>query len=229
MTLRRVVLACGLLIVAGVLAVFTVAQPLLPIDLQWRVRILRAKLTGRLPDIPIRHLVPWLAPGSPVYLASLAGELNPHSGIKNRALDDRSADRGEEVYRSTCGTCHGEGGYGDSGPDLIEAVGNRSDWSFFSAAKWGREGTSMQAQPIGDADIWRVHAYLRRELLRATASHGGSVDSEQARKVVFHGLVAMGVVGADHQTIFAGDFEDIRQIFVDLAGDVHAVGLEQIR
>jgi alcohol dehydrogenase (cytochrome c) len=184
MTLRRVLVACLVLVLAGVLAVFTVAAPLLPTDLRWRVSILGAKLTGRLPDIPIRELVTWLRPGSPVYLASLAGEFNPHSGIKNRALDDRSANRGEEIYRSTCGTCHGEGGYGDSGPDLIEAVGNRSDWSFFSAAKWGRPGTSMQAQPIGDVDIWRVHSYLRRELLRATTKRDASVVGTSTRKVV---------------------------------------------
>src|SRR5262249_41716801 len=89
-----------------------------------------------------------------------------------------------------CGSCHGEGGHGNVGPSLLTAVSNKSDWSFFSTAKWGKAGTSMQAQPLGDAQIWQVHSYLRGQALAALGrpQKGGreraSVIDVDARRIL---------------------------------------------
>ena len=42
-------------------------------DTEWRMRVVEAKLGGRLAEIPLLNLLAWLAPKSPVYLAALAG------------------------------------------------------------------------------------------------------------------------------------------------------------
>jgi hypothetical protein len=38
----------------------------------------------------------------------------------------------------------------------------------------------------------------------------------------------MRIVGADHQIVFVGDFQNLEQVFVHLTGNVHAVGLEEV-
>ena len=50
------------------------------------------------------------------------------------------------------------------------SVANTTDWAYFAAAKWGRPGTAMAAQPVSDLEIWQTHAYLRSLALAATAT-----------------------------------------------------------
>jgi hypothetical protein len=71
MKLRRLALASslGLIALAGV--AFVAVRFFAPPELQWRVRVVEAKVRGDLGEIPLRDLIAWLAPGSPVYLARL--------------------------------------------------------------------------------------------------------------------------------------------------------------
>ncbi|HTG04545.1 MAG TPA: PQQ-dependent dehydrogenase, methanol/ethanol family [Bradyrhizobium sp.] len=158
-------LSLGLIALAGVafVALLFVGPP----ELQWRLQVVEAKVRGDLKEIPLHNLIVWLAPHSPVYLAEVAKNPNPHLSIKNILITSEDAAQGKDLYLRHCGQCHGEGGHGNSGPNLLDVVSTKSDWSFFSTAKWGRAGTSMPAQPLSESQIWQVHAYLRRDALAA--------------------------------------------------------------
>jgi alcohol dehydrogenase (cytochrome c) len=145
------------LVVGGAFAASALAQP----EVGWRLAVLGSKLRGDLPEMPLRDLLRWLLPGSPVYLQALAESPNPHAAIRNVVVDAKAVQRGETLYREHCGQCHGDAGRGHVGPNLVQAVQLKSDWSFFATTKWGRPGTAMAAQPLEEAAIWQVHAYLR--------------------------------------------------------------------
>jgi alcohol dehydrogenase (cytochrome c) len=166
MKLRRPALALsGVIVLAGV--TYLAARSVAPPEVQWRVRVVEAKVRGDLSEIPLRNLITWLAPGSPIYLAAVAENPHLHISIRNGLTKSDDAAQGKVLYLRHCGQCHGEGGHGNSGPNLLSPVSNKSDWSFFSTAKWGRTGTSMQAQSLNDAQIWQIHTYLRNEALAA--------------------------------------------------------------
>jgi alcohol dehydrogenase (cytochrome c) len=157
------------LIGAGALVATRFAPP----EVAWRIGVSMAKLRGELPTLPWRNLVAWIAPGSSVYLARLAENPNPHASITNLMTRDEDVRRGREIYAKSCLTCHGDNGHGNSGPNLLDAVSVKSDWSFFSAVKWGLQGTAMPAVPLEDAQIWSVHAFLRNEGLAAAGRSMG--------------------------------------------------------
>jgi len=184
MKLRRLALALslGLIALAGV--AFVAARIVAPPELQWRLRVVEAKVRGDLGEIPLRNLIAWLAPGSPVYLAEVAENPNLHLSIKNLLTRSEDAAQGKLLYLRQCGQCHGEGGHGNSGPNLLGPVSNKSDWSFFSTAKWGRPGTSMQAQPLSESQIWQIHAYLRNDALAASGQRNAGGGKAAARPVV---------------------------------------------
>jgi len=171
---RRRLFGLGLGVIVLVLVMCTVARPLLPFEARWRVKVLALKLTGGLGEIPLVNLVGWLAPGSPVHLENLDENPNLHFSLRNRMERREDVERGKDLYVKTCHQCHGEGGRGESGPDLVSSVISKSDWAFFSTAKFGRAGTSMPAQPLSDADLWRVHAYVRDEALASEAAAAGA-------------------------------------------------------
>lgn len=178
---RRLALVFGLGVVVLAGAVYAARQVVLSTGLQWRLRVVAAKVRGDLPEIPLASLIVWLAPHSPVYLADVAEIPNVHLSVRNISLSPADVTEGKELYLRRCGTCHGEGGHGDSGPNLITAVSTKSDWSFFSTAKWGRAGTSMQPQSLSDSQIWKIHAYLRGEALAALARPGAGGPEVAAR------------------------------------------------
>jgi alcohol dehydrogenase (cytochrome c) len=169
MRIRRVLLVGVAVVLALVVAMFTVARPYLPYELRWRVGVLAVKLDGTLSEMPMTDLVKWMSPGSAVYLASLDENPNLHVSIKNRVRRPEDVERGKDLYVRNCHQCHGEGGRGESGPDLVLSAASKSDWAFFSVAKYGREGTSMPAQDLPDLDLWRVHAYITGEIAAETA------------------------------------------------------------
>jgi len=184
MKLRRLALttSLGLIALGGV--AFAAARFFAPPEIQWRLRVVEAKIRGDLREIPLRSLIAWLAPGSPVYLAAVAENPNLHISVKNILRKPDDAAQGKVLYLKHCGSCHGEGGHGDVGPNLLRAVSGKSDWSFFSATKWGKAGTSMQAQPLNETQIWQVHAYLRDEGLAAVGLSNAGGGKIAARPVV---------------------------------------------
>jgi alcohol dehydrogenase (cytochrome c) len=184
MKLRRLALtlSLGLIVLAGV--TYVAARFLAPPELQWRLRVVEAKVRGDLGEIPLRSLIAWLGPGSPVYLAAIAENPNLHVSIRNGLTKSDDAAQGKTLYVRHCGQCHGEGGQGNSGPNLLGPVSSKSDWSFFSTAKWGKAGTSMQAQPLSESQIWQIHAYLRGEALAAFGQPNTAGGKDAARPAV---------------------------------------------
>jgi alcohol dehydrogenase (cytochrome c) len=184
MTIRRAALkvSFGLIMLVGI-ALVTV-RAFQPPEARWRLQVVEAKLLGDLEEIPLSNLIRWLGPRSPVYLAALAEHPNPHAAIKNTLTTSHEIEQGKVLYARYCGQCHGEGGHGHSGPDLLSAVSSKSDWSFFSTAKWGKPGTSMQPQPLSESQIWQVHAYLRDDVLAGSKQSTGAARKEAIRSVV---------------------------------------------
>src|SRR5262245_8067392 len=126
----------GLVAVGVALAHFSASS-----EIAWRLAVISEKVEGDLPEIPIRDLVTWLAPGSAVYLEGLAESPTPAMAIQNGFTTGDDIDEGRSAYGKFCEQCHDVGGRGHAGPNLIEAVATSSDWSFFSTVKWGRAGT----------------------------------------------------------------------------------------
>ena len=169
----------SLLLVGMTVAAIALAIVVMRSDaLRWRAAVVRAKLLGSLPEIPLREFVTWLAPNSPVHLESLAESPNVHAGIQNHIrADSVSVAEGKLVFGKFCASCHGDAGRGLAGPDLVASVANTTDWAFFSASKWGRPGTAMAAQPLSDLEIWQAHAYLRRLALAPSTKDGGAAST----------------------------------------------------
>jgi alcohol dehydrogenase (cytochrome c) len=208
MTLRRLALtsSLGLILLFGV--AFVAALFVAPPDVQWRLQVVQAKVRGDLGEIPLRNLIAWLAPGSPVYLEAVAENPNPHVSIKNVLIKPDDAAQGKVLYLRHCGQCHGESGHGNSGPNLLSPVSNKSDWSFFSTAKWGRAGTAMQAQPLGEFQIWQIHAYLRNEALAALGRPnrgGGNAAGRPAVEVEMRRIVETDKTPGEWLT-YAGNY-----------------------
>ena len=176
-------------------AVLFTARFFLPPEAAWRLAVLQAKATGQLNQIPVRNLVAWLSPGSPVYLAPLAENPNPHLAIRNILISAEDAKKGKALYAKHCGQCHGDAGRGNSALSLLEPVSVKSDWSFFSAVKWGLPGTSMPALPLSDAEVWFVHAYMREESLAAAGQASTTKTGAAARVSVK--VDSLDILGAD--------------------------------
>src|SRR5438105_5033708 len=178
---RKLAPALGAILLMLVISGFTMAHVLVSPELQWRLHVVAAKIRGEISEIPLHNLIVWLRPGSPLYLASLAQNPNPHAAIHNRLVRPEDVKQGHVLYSKYCSACHGDQGRGHLGPSLINAVGDNSDWSFFSTVKWGLTGTSMQPQPLGDAQIWQVHAYVRGEAF-AMAAQPSRADANPASR-----------------------------------------------
>ena len=76
--------------------------------LAWRARVIRAKLSGELAEIPPVDFVKWLAPQSPVYLGDLADNANVFLSIQNSLSDKESVEKGARVFGRLCASCHGD-------------------------------------------------------------------------------------------------------------------------
>src|SRR4051812_36802846 len=139
MTFRRLILGLG--IIALAVGTYAAIRLLAPSEVQWRLKILEVKVRGELGEIPLRDLIGWLAPNSPVYLASVAENPDLHYSIRNIRTTSNDAAEGKVLYVRVCGQCHGGGGHGNLGPNLLNSISSKSDWSFFSVAKWGKPGT----------------------------------------------------------------------------------------
>lgn len=128
----------------------------------WRLKLLRVKLSGKIPEIPFSLLIKWSRPGSPVNLYHLAAVPNVNASVTNHLTDAESAAAGGRNFGRVCSQCHGDDALGRTGPNLLAAIGNMPDWKFFSTVKWGRPRTIMTAQPLTDTEIWQICAFLRQ-------------------------------------------------------------------
>ena len=125
----------------------------------WRFAVLKAKLSGKIPEIPLPLLFKWLRPDSPTNLRHLAVVPNVNSGVLNPYVGPNPAEAGARIYRQTCAECHGDNARGRTGPDLLASMGHMTDWTFFATVKWGRPKTIMVAQPLSDLEIWKIRFF----------------------------------------------------------------------
>jgi alcohol dehydrogenase (cytochrome c) len=143
----------------------------------WRLAVVKAKLSGKIPEIPLPLLLKWLRPQSPMNLRHLAVVPDVNSGIfLNPYGDPSQATAGARPYRQTCAPCHGDNARGRTGPDLLTAVAHMTDWSFFSTVKWGRPKTTMVPQPLSDLEICQVDAFLRQSAVDSSVGQKSSIE-----------------------------------------------------
>ena len=157
------------------------AAALASTSIAWRLKLLKIKLSGEIPEIPFPLLLKWIRPGSPVNLHHLAYVPNVNASITNLIsnysdeTNREAAAAGARNFGRICAQCHGDDAHGQTGPNLLAAISNMTDWKFFSTVKWGRPKTIMTAQPLSDLEIWQVCAFLRQSALDAAV---GKKDSD---------------------------------------------------
>lgn len=173
--LKRLLQFLALAVILGIIA-STAAAYLSP-AVAWRLKLLRVKLSGKIPEIPFPLLIKWMRPGSAVDLYHLAAVPNVNASVTDKVTDRESALAGGRTYARLCSSCHGDDARGRTGPNLIVAVGTMPDWKFFSTVKWGRPKTIMVAQPLSDLEIWQVCTFLRQSALDAAV---GKKDNDPA-------------------------------------------------
>jgi alcohol dehydrogenase (cytochrome c) len=211
---RRLAQFVLLPIAAIILASFvgSLASP----SVAWRVRLFTAKLTGRIPQIPLPLLVKWSLPQSPVNLYRLSSMPNVNASITNTFYDNAASPAsGEKIFGQVCAGCHGADARGAVGPNLIAAIGGLSDWQFLATVKWGRRGTLMRAQPVSDLQIWQIEAFIRQTALDATVGKKYAGNSMAAYQPVTNEMLrASGQDGQGGRNgdwlMYSGDFAGAR-------------------
>jgi alcohol dehydrogenase (cytochrome c) len=175
----------------------------------WRFAVLKAKLSGKIPEIPFSLLLKWIRPGSPVNLRRLARVPNLNSGITSLIDDRKSAAAGARIYGRICAECHGDNARGRTGPDLLATIGNMTDWAFYSTVKWGRPKTPMIAQPLSDLEIWQVCAFIRQSGLDAAVGKKASDAGFSAFRPVSPDMLRSASQSGDWLT-YAGNYAGYR-------------------
>lgn len=175
----------------------------------WRFAVVKAKLTGKIPEIPYPLLLKWMRPGSPVDLRHLAVVPNVNSGIQNPYRGRNPAAVGARVYGQYCTECHGDNARGRTGPDLVAAMGHMTDWSFFATVKWGLPKTVMTAQPISDTEIWQISTFIRQASVDAAMGKSSSNSEFSSFPPVSPEMLRSAGQSGDWLT-YAGNFAGYR-------------------
>ncbi|HUN72261.1 MAG TPA: PQQ-binding-like beta-propeller repeat protein [Steroidobacteraceae bacterium] len=162
-TIKRLALTFVAAVV--VIALIAFAGSLVSPGVAWRTRLVREKLTGQIPQIPLPLLVKWMAPNSAVSLYHLSETPNVNASIQNQLTDSASAAAGAKTFGNICASCHGAAARGGVGPNLVAAISSLTDWQFLSTVKWGRPGTLMRGQPLSATQIWQIDAFIRQMAL----------------------------------------------------------------
>lgn len=90
--------------------------------------------------------------------------------LENPVLaDERSMQKGAELFKSHCSVCHGDEGKGD-GPyanklspapaNLQDLVKNRNEYHIFLQITGGRDGMPIGATYLSDRDRWDIVNYI---------------------------------------------------------------------
>jgi mono/diheme cytochrome c family protein len=96
------------------------------------------------------------------------------ANVKNPvALNDKSVERGKEVYSQHCAACHGDNiegleaeaaGLEMSPPNLKKRLRTHSDGDFFWKIKEGRGDMPSFNGDLSDGQIWQTINYIRSEV-----------------------------------------------------------------
>lgn len=196
------------MILAVVITVSAAVAGFISPSVAWRLKLLCVKLSGRIPEIPFSLLIKWSRPGSPVNLYHLAAVPNVNASITNHLIDPESAAAGGRNFGRICAQCHGDDALGRTGPNLLAAIGNMPDWKYFSTVKWGRPGTIMTAQPLTDAEIWQICAFLRESAVDAAVGKKSPGNTDPYQPVSAEMIQNAGQTG-DWLT-YAGNYAGYR-------------------
>lgn len=139
--------------------------------------------------------VTWLAAALVVVWASraaLAQQGEPTNPLQGNA---QAIDQGQQLFRSSCASCHGLNAKGLRGPDLTTGQWTRggSDGQLFRTIMQGIPGTDMPGAQFSDAtpdQVWAVIAYLRT--LSGPASEEDTRGNAQNGETVFWGKATCG-------------------------------------
>jgi alcohol dehydrogenase (cytochrome c) len=153
------ILAAGLIFLIALLTVTSVPQ------LRWRAQVTFLHVTGHIPDLELRTLLTYMAPGSEQSMTRLITTHNPYAVIRNFRTSDSDLGTGASLYHERCAGCHGAGGSGgSSAPAFIhhQYVHGESDWAVYRTIRDGIAGTGMQGNlDLSDTQLWQLVTYLR--------------------------------------------------------------------
>ena len=100
--------------------------------------------------------------------------------------DAEAIAQGQESYMTVCSGCHGPGGEGGRGPNLITGrnIRRASDDDLFSSIKDGVPGSDMPPFPLPDEQVWQLAAFVRS--LSAPAYDQNVPGDPEAGKSVYY-------------------------------------------
>ncbi len=170
--MRKVLLALAALAAIGIGTVFAVPT------LRWRAQIVQLNVTGGIPHIAWKELLPLLLPSSPYSLARLVESRNPYAVIRNPYGSSADALAGGKTFSRECASCHGPDASGGTvAPALIgrPLQHGSSDWALYRVVADGVASTAMPAHAhMTTAQVWQVVAFVR-----ALDAHAHSAASTQ--------------------------------------------------
>jgi alcohol dehydrogenase (cytochrome c) len=205
---RRPLLAVGVVILAGVAAVFALPQ------LRWRAQVTLMHLSGQIPDIEIGEVLAYMSPGSDQSLARLIETRNPYAVIRNAKTSEDDVEAGSGTYREHCAACHGpDATGGPTGPALIgrPLKHGESDWAVYRTIRDGVPNTAMVPTLLTEDQRWQVIAFLYSIDIPDEAGAAVNVDAALAADidVPYEEIAALDEPGKDWLT-YSGSYQGTR-------------------
>lgn len=142
---------------------------------RWRVKVVRLKMTGSLPDITWKELFQMSMMGEHYNLAALAETPNPYAVIEDPYISPADIEAGRNIFQTRCSVCHGDNGAGGAGGPALQGrqmVNGSSDWALFKTITTGIPGTAMPASGVSLKERWLLVAEIK------AITHNGRIRSE---------------------------------------------------
>jgi alcohol dehydrogenase (cytochrome c) len=151
----------------GAVLLFVVAAAVPMVHKQWwRFSLVAMKAQGKFSDTSWTEIRQLVRPGSGFWLENLTDHANPYILIANPFASAADIKQGGELFRNSCGACHGIDAHGTgNGPSLAGAVLKHAnnDWAAYKVIRYGIAGTSMPAHPLPWKDLWQLVAFVRSQ------------------------------------------------------------------
>ncbi len=149
-----------------------------------RALALGLDLTGRIPDLSVRDLIPMLRPkAQELQLGRLLDTRNPYAVVMVPPLSAAQKAAGQRLYGDQCAGCHAPDGTGGPGaPALVGRTLAHGDtpWAMYRTIRDGVAGTGMPPHPFSREHLWELVAYVRS--MRAPAQ-GTQIPAEMRAKL----------------------------------------------
>ena len=111
----------------------------------------------------------------------------PDFSKSNLTKDPANIEEGRKLFAGSCSGCHGPGGEGGRGPNLMggRAVRRSDDQTLFNSVKNGLPGTDMPPTNLPDDKVWQLVSFMRA--LNAPAYEVMVAGDEAAGRGIFLG------------------------------------------